>query len=36
MKQYEKILLIAMNAWVQESPKSELRLRSYQRLKLID
>jgi hypothetical protein len=36
MKQYQKILLIATNAWAQESPKSELRLRSYESLKLID
>jgi hypothetical protein len=35
-KQYQKILLIATNAWVQESPKSGLRLRSYEGLKLID
>jgi hypothetical protein len=30
------MLLVAMNAWAQESPKSELRLRSYDGLKLID
>jgi hypothetical protein len=35
-KQYQKVLLIATNAWVQESPKSELRLRSYEGFKLID
>jgi hypothetical protein len=36
MKEYQKILLVATNVWAQESPKSELRLRSYERLKLID
>jgi hypothetical protein len=30
------MLLVATNAWAQESPKSELRLRSYEGLKLID
>jgi hypothetical protein len=30
------MLLIAMNMWVQESSKSELQLRSYEGLKLID
>jgi hypothetical protein len=35
-KQYQKILLIAMNARAQESPKSELQSRSYEGLKLID
>jgi hypothetical protein len=25
-KQYQKMLLIAMNTWVQQSPKLELRL----------
>jgi hypothetical protein len=43
-KQYTKQCLMtkqtvqkdATNAWVQESPKSELRLRSYEGLKLID
>jgi hypothetical protein len=28
--------LVATNMWAQESPKSELRLRSYEGLKLID
>jgi hypothetical protein len=27
---------VEQNAWAQESPKSELRLRSYEGLKLID
>jgi hypothetical protein len=31
-----KDVLIATNTWAQESPKSELRLKSYDRLKLID
>jgi hypothetical protein len=35
-KQYQKILLVATNAWAKESPKSELRLKSYDGLKLID
>jgi hypothetical protein len=35
-KQYQKMLLVAMNAWVQESPKSEPQLRSYEGLNLID
>jgi hypothetical protein len=43
-KQYTKQCLMtkqivakdATNAWAQESPKSELRLRSYEDLKLID
>jgi hypothetical protein len=30
------MLLIATNAWAQESPKSELRLRNYKGLKLMD
>jgi hypothetical protein len=30
------MLLIAMNVWAQESPKSELRFESYEGLKLID
>jgi hypothetical protein len=30
------MLLIATNVWVQESPKLELQLRSYEGLKLID
>jgi hypothetical protein len=28
------MLLIALNAWAQESPKSELRFESYEDLKL--
>jgi spore maturation protein CgeB len=36
IKQYQKNLLVAMNICAQESPKSELRLRSYEGLKLID
>jgi hypothetical protein len=35
-KQYQKMLIVTMNTWAQESPKSELRLRSYEGLKLID
>jgi hypothetical protein len=31
-----KVLLIATNAWAQESPKSELLLRSYKGFELID
>jgi hypothetical protein len=30
------MLLIAMNAWAQESPKSELRFKSYKGFKLMD
>jgi hypothetical protein len=30
------MLLGAMNMWAQESPKSELQLRRYEGLKLID
>jgi hypothetical protein len=30
------MLLIATNEWVQESPKSKLRLSSYEGLKLVD
>jgi hypothetical protein len=30
------MLLIATNTWAQESPKSELQLRSYEGLKLMD
>jgi hypothetical protein len=36
MKQYQTILLVTMNVWEEESPKSELRLKSYEGLKLID
>jgi hypothetical protein len=32
----QKMLLIAMNAWAQESPKLELQLRSCEGFKLID
>jgi hypothetical protein len=35
IEQYQKMLLIATNAWAQESAKSELRLRSYKGFKLI-
>jgi hypothetical protein len=30
------MLLITMNVWAQESPKLELRFKSYEGLKLID
>jgi hypothetical protein len=30
------MLLVAMNVWAEESPKPELRLRSYEGFKLID
>jgi hypothetical protein len=35
-KEYQKILLVTMNVWVQESLESELRLKSYEGLKLKD
>jgi hypothetical protein len=35
MKQYQKMLLLTTNAWAQESPKLELRLRSYKGFNLI-
>jgi hypothetical protein len=35
-KQYQKILLVATNAWAQESSKSELRFESYEGFKLRD
>ncbi len=35
-EQYQKMLLVATNAWAQESPKSELRFESYEGFKLID